>query len=215
MLTRSAEDLKGKSEIFLRKYVIGIDEVGRGPLAGPVAVGAFWCEKKLLKNRFRGVKDSKRLSPAEREKWYEKILAARRSGAADFSVTFVFAETIDRIGISAALRRAIAGCLIKLKVKPSRSHILLDGGIKAPVKFSEQETIIKGDEKEPVIALASIVAKVTRDRLMARLSRKYPDYGFAEHKGYGTRKHCLAIKKFGLCEIHRRSFLKRFTRLPS
>lgn len=194
---------------FQAELLAGVDEVGRGPLAGPLAVGVFCCDKNLLRKYFYGVKDSKQLRPDEREVWFEKILGFQKTGEVDFSVTFVSAITIDRIGISASLKKAIASGLKKLQLKSPDGLILLDGGIKAPPEFVNQKTIIKGDEKEPIIALASIVAKVRRDRLMTKIARKYSGYGFEKHKGYGTAAHFKAIHRLGLSPIHRRSFLKK------
>ena len=198
------------------EYLVGIDEVGRGPLAGPVAVGVLVMKTKSVK-RFRlfyqkgetFLRDSKKLSEKQREEWFEIICAERQRGALDFSVSFVSHIMIDKRGLAWALRTATARALTRLAI-PTDSAIFLDGGLRAPEIFKNQKTIIKGDEKIPVIALASIVAKVTRDHLMIRMAEKYPQYGFEKHKGYGTKEHFAAIKKHGLCPIHRRSFLLKF-----
>ncbi len=190
------------------KYLIGIDEVGRGPLAGPVAVGAFVFLTKDAKKLFKGVKESKQLSEEKREEWFGKIQKYKKEGYIDFAVTFQSEKVIDTKGLSFAIRNALKISLNKLKVDPKKSKVLLDGGLKAPLEYIDQETIIKGDAKEEVIALASICAKVLRDRKIAKLGKKYPEYGFEIHKGYGTRKHREAIKRYGMCIIHRRSFLK-------
>ena len=192
----------------MRYVLVGVDEVGRGPIAGPLAVGAFASRKNVLKKHFWGVRDSKKLSPKQREEWFRKIKDLQRLQLVDFSVTFVSASSVDTIGISKALRRAISSCLSKLVVSPERTEVLLDGGIKAPRRFLLQKTIIKGDEKERIIACASIVAKVIRDRRMTRFSKHYPEYGFEVHKGYGTVKHYEALRKYGFCSIHRKSFLQ-------
>jgi len=189
------------------KYLVGIDEVGRGPLAGPVAVGVLVMKENL--KIFGKIRDSKKLSVKQREEWFKIICAERQRGALDFSVSFISHITIDKSGLAWALRTAIARSLARLAI-PTASEIFLDGGLRAPEIFKNQKTIIKGDEKIPVIALASIVAKVTRDRLMIRLAKRYPEYGFEKHKGYGTKEHFAAIKKHGLCPIHRRSFLLKF-----
>ena len=193
------------------RRIIGIDEVGRGPLAGPLAVGAFSCSPNLLRSHFRGVKDSKQLTADEREAWYVKIEGLRGKKHVQYAVTFVHARTLDRIGLSRALRSAISSCLLKLDADAKTCRVLLDGGIAAPDHFLDQKTIIKGDEKEPIIALASIVAKVRRDRYMQRKAKLFPDYLFDEHKGYGTAAHRERIKRHGPCILHRRSFLKNFT----
>ena len=190
------------------KYLVGVDEVGRGPLAGPVAVGALVLKTKTS---FGEIRDSKQLSEKQREEIFARIVAERQRGALDFSVAFVSHKMIDKQGLTWALRTATARSLKRLAI-PTGSKIFLDGGLRAPAHFKNQQTIIKGDEKIPVIALASIVAKVTRDRLVIRLAKKYPQYGFEKHKGYGTKTHYKAIKKYGLCPIHRRSFLLKFQR---
>ena len=186
------------------EYLVGIDEVGRGPLAGPVAVGVLVMKENL--KIFGKIRDSKKLSEKQREEWFEIICAERQRGALDFSVSFVSHIMIDKRGLAWALRTATARALTRLAI-PTDSAIFLDGGLRAPEIFKNQKTIIKGDEKIPVIALASIVAKVTRDHLMIRMAEKYPQYGFERHKGYGTKEHFATIKKHGLCPIHRRSFL--------
>ena len=189
------------------KYIIGIDEVARGPLAGPVAVGAMLVTPRI-RRQFRNIKESKQLSPAQREEWCERI---RRSSGPElrFAVSFVSAGVIDAKGIQHAIRLALKRSIEKLEVDPSECLVLLDGGLRAPEEFTEQKTIIRGDANETVIAMASVVAKVSRDRLMVRLSKKYPAYGFARHKGYGTRAHYDAIRKHGVSPEHRRSFLSR------
>ena len=215
------------------KYIIGIDEVGRGPIAGPVAVGVFLvCEpdrrnngketRKFLAKHFPKVKESKQLSEKRREIWFAAIESAREEGKIDFAVSFQSEKSIDKYGISFCIKKCIADGLAQVTGNTSRSFqrgfapdfhpdnflILLDGGLKAPAHFRHQKTIIKGDAKEPVIALASIAAKVLRDRRLRTLAKKYPDYGFDLHKGYGTRGHYAAIKKHGLTAVHRQSFLK-------
>jgi len=205
------------------KYIIGIDEAGRGPLAGPVAVGVClvpvkMTRKNLLKNfGFKKIKDSKKLSPKMREAWFEKMCEMqklRNNGNSTFSfaVTMISNKTIDTQGLSFAIRKAMAGSLKKIQrstnFKPSECLVLLDGGLHAPAEFSFQKTIIKGDEKEFAISLASIAAKVTRDVHMKKLAKKHPAYGFEIHKGYGTARHIAAIKKEGITPIHRVSFLK-------
>lgn len=191
----------------VRKYIIGIDEVGRGPLAGPVAVGAMFVTPRM-RRQFRNIKESKQLSLKQREQWYERIEGS--SGPElRFVVSFVSAKMIDAKGIQYAIRLALKQSLKKLAVHPDECEVLLDGGLRAPEEYIKQKTIIRGDAKEVVIAMASVVAKVRRDRLMVRMDKKYPAYGFARHKGYGTRMHYDAIKKFGISHEHRKSFLSR------
>jgi len=194
------------------KYLIGIDEVGRGPIAGLVAVGAFLFPNVESRKLFKGVKESKQLNEKKREVWYADILDAKKKGLVDFAVTFQSEKVIDTKGLSFAIKNALKISVKKIvkknKIKASEVLVLLDGGLKAPVEFVNQETIIKGDAKEKVIALASITAKVERDRVMRRWAKKYPQYGFDVHKGYGTRKHYEAIKKYGFTSLHRKSFCK-------
>lgn len=192
-------------------YIVGIDEAGRGPLAGPVAVGAVMVSYERLKEftaLFRGVKDSKKLSAQKREIWFQKLKTAEEGGLIRFRVSFSGSGTIDKRGINAAIFRSITASLGALPCPPQNSLILLDGGLRAPSMYRSQKTIIRGDEKIMIISLASIAAKVLRDRLMEKFSREYPRYGFDEHKGYGTKEHFKKIKKHGLSKIHRRSFLK-------
>ena len=188
-------------------YVVGIDEAGRGPLAGPVAVGAVAISSSFKKNFFKSIKDSKKLSPSDRELWFALALEARKEGLLDFAVSLVSEKVIDRRGISYAVRLGIKRSLAALGVSADSQ-----GGIKAPKEFIHQLTIIKGDEKIPIISLASIMAKVIRDKKMVRLSKKFPEFNFHKHKGYGTSEHCRAILKFGPTVIHRRSFLTRLTK---
>jgi len=190
------------------QFLIGIDEVGRGPIAGPVAVGAFVFLHSHAHKLFRGVKESKQLTEQKREEWFSIIEQARKDGHVNFCVTFQSEKIIDTKGLSFAIRNALKTSLAALEVKAAESLVLLDGGLKAPAEYMNQKTIIKGDEKEKVIALASICAKVLRDRKMNLLAKKHSKYGFEMHKGYGTRKHYSAIKEFGLLAVHRRSFLK-------
>ncbi len=191
------------------KVVIGIDEVGRGPLAGPVAVCAFRGQIHLSKIKKTGlpIRDSKKLTRTQREVWFSHLKEWQENGECDFSVTMVSAKMIDRIGLTRAIQTALARSLFSV-TSNFKSLILLDGGLKAPAEFPNQKTIIKGDEKEKLISFASIVAKVTRDRYMMRQAKKFPEYGFESHVGYGTKKHYEAIKTHGLTKIHRRSFLK-------
>ncbi len=189
-------------------YLIGIDEVGRGPIAGPVAVGAFIFLTPTAPGLFRGVKESKQLNERQREAWFTKIESAAADGHVNFHVTFQSEKIIDSKGLSYAIKYALKTSLEKLKIDPKDARVLLDGGLKAPLKYANQKTIIRGDEKEMIIALASICAKVLRDRKMIALAKIYRGYGFEKNKGYGTKGHYAAIKKFGMMTGHRRSFLR-------
>ncbi len=210
------------------KYIIGIDEVGRGPLAGPVAVGAvcIYAEhKKKVEKLFPIIKDSKKLTPEKREEWLLQIKEAESFGYLSCAVSFVTPSVIDKKGLSYSIRTALVNALDSVNPAPvlnskapganllirqfqNSTLVLLDGGLRAPAHYKNQETIIKGDEKELAIALASIVAKVARDKRMVALSKKFPAYGFEKHKGYGTRAHYEEIKKNGITKHHRKSFLK-------
>ncbi|OGG55077.1 hypothetical protein A3D62_02765 [Candidatus Kaiserbacteria bacterium RIFCSPHIGHO2_02_FULL_49_11] len=186
------------------RYIIGIDEAGRGPIAGPVTVGAVLVPWGLHWRHFKGLKDSKQLTPAAREEWFVRL--AHMEGVR-YGVSSSSHATIDRKGIVYAVNAALGRALRRLGVEPSECLVLLDGGLHAPEEFMHQKTIIRGDESEVSIALASVVAKVTRDRRMVRLSKKYSPYDFHVHKGYGTKKHYALLHKHGLSDIHRRSFL--------
>lgn len=185
------------------KYVIGIDEAGRGPLAGPVAVGAVLVPEKFdILQAFREVKDSKLLTPKKREEIYEEVIARARGSEMRFCVCFAGHRTIDAYGITRALRRTVARSVVALAPSGEGIRVFLDGLLYAPSAY-EQETIVHGDALVPVISLASVIAKVKRDRLMVRFSKKFPQYGFELHKGYGTKRHWTALKEYGLSEIHR------------
>lgn len=204
------------------RFILGVDEAGRGPLAGPVSVGIVAVPEGFdVAKEFPGVADSKKLSEKKREKIYERLvmLAGRGDpGTTDslrspgygagvrFTVEFESAETIDREGIVVAVRRAVSRGVNTLAPDAALVRVQLDGSLRAPVEYA-QETIINGDELIPLISLASIAAKVERDRLMVALAREYPEYGFETHKGYGTRMHYEMLQKHGLCAIHRRSFI--------
>ncbi|KKU58620.1 MAG: Ribonuclease HII [Parcubacteria group bacterium GW2011_GWA2_47_12] len=192
------------------KFIVGIDEVGRGPLAGPLCIGACAVEAgkmRVCRRAFAGVKDCKQLSPAQREKWFAMIQKNESGGIVQFATAFVGHRFIDQKGMARALRIGICRVLKRLNIEPTACKVLLDGGLKAPAQFTKQKTIIRGDETETLIALASIVAKVRRDRRMIRLAKLFPKYGFDIHKGYGTRQHYKMLRKHGVCDIHRQSFI--------
>lgn len=193
------------------RYLIGIDEAGRGPLAGPVAVGAVLVPVDFDWAQVSGARDSKQMTEGAREFIFESMETAQSAGALRFAVALSTPRTIDSRGIVPAIREALARAVGSLSVSPQECKVLLDGGLRAPDEFLHQETIIRGDATEPVISLASIAAKVTRDRHMVRLAAMYPQYSFELHKGYGTKRHRDAIQKNGLCEIHRATFCKALT----
>ncbi len=175
----------------------GLDEAGRGPLAGPVTAAAVIL-KRLWKLDFNNIKDSKKLSAKKREEFY-KILT--KHPAIKWGIGVVSERIIDRINILEATKLAMAKAVKKLKV----DFLLLDGNFKINSKIP-QKSIIKGDEKVFSIAAASILAKVARDRIMVRYHKKYPQYRFDMHKGYPTKYHCKMIRKYGPCKIHRKTF---------
>ena len=188
--------------------VVGIDEVGRGPVAGPVAVGVMVIPNSFDIDEYEDVRDSKKHTEKQREKIYEYLKEKRDNKELDFIVEMVEPERIDSEGIVTAIQAALCRGLKDLNVSTTDAKLLLDGGLKAPPEFLHQETIIKGDSKERAISFAAIVAKVERDALMKKLGEKHPEYGFEKHKGYGTKAHFEAIRKHGMLPFHRRSFLR-------
>jgi len=192
------------------KFTIGIDEVGRGPLAGPVCVCACMIreqDKKKVARKLAGIKDSRKLNPKTRAEFYAKIKELRNLGLLDFQFSYVGAKHIDERGIVPAIKLAMKRSLDRLCLTDfDKCRLLLDGGLYAPEKYLHQKTIIKGDEKEWIISAASIIAKEERDAKMKRLAKKYPEYDFARHKGYGTKVHRESLREHGLCREHRRSF---------
>ena len=182
-------------------YISGIDEAGRGPLAGPVVVGVAIMKPDSF---IEGVNDSKKISEKRREKLYEQITEE----AIDWSVGIVDQTEIDKINILNATKKALHLAIENLKVKPER--ILVDALEHIDTCGIPYTSIIKGDAKVYSISAASIIAKVTRDRIMREYDEIYPEYGFAGHKGYGTAAHIQAIKTYGPCPIHRQSFIKNF-----
>jgi ribonuclease HII len=196
-----------------KKYdiLVGIDEVGRGPIAGPVTLCAFGVEKKFYKDVFRelsGITDSKKLTEKKREYFFKKIKKIKKDGKVKVSLFSVSAKRIDEKGISLAIRVALKKVTSKITEKPHKAFLYLDGSLFVDEKFS-QETIIKGDLKNWLIGAASVVAKVTRDKKMKENALRYPNYGFEKHKGYGTKLHYENIKKFGFCDIHRKTWVKK------
>lgn len=191
-------------------YHIGIDEVGRGPLAGPVTVCAFVIDqKKIPLLQSTDPRDSKKLSAAARNERAQKIKKLCRDHHCDYAISSVSPQIIDSIGINPAIRRAILQSLKKLDIDPTTAQVFLDGGLKAPAAYIHQQTIIKGDATVAVISAASILAKVHRDHYMTEQTKKYPDYFFEKHMGYGTKKHYAALGRYGITRLHRTSYLKK------
>lgn len=200
--------LSRNSSLIPVHYLVGIDEAGRGPLAGPVAVGAVLFLEKPSRAWFPGAKDSKQLSEKKREEVRARVERYAEQGMLRYAVSFSSSTTIDREGIVPAIQGALRAVLTELQV-PSSATLLLDGALRAPKAFLNQRTIIRGDETELPITLAGIMAKTERDRKMYFIDHVYPEYGFGMHKGYGTKHHYEALVQYGPCPEHRRSFLGR------
>jgi len=183
------------------KFVAGIDEAGRGPLAGPVVAAAVILPQNLI---IEGLNDSKKLSAKKRDELFDVILEK----AVAFGIGIADEKCIDEVNILNATMKAMKTAVDKLTPQP---ELLLIDAVKLKEVPINQVSIIKGDALSVSIAAASILAKVTRDRMIEDMDKKYPMYGFAKHKGYGTEEHIEAIKKFGICPIHRVSFTKNFT----
>ena len=189
------------------RFMLGVDGAGRGPLAGPVAIGVVAVpERFIITREFPGLADSKQMTPLAREKMFKLMQRRMRNGDIRFCVRSTGAQRIDEWGLARAVALATARAVRSLAPEPEGISVYLDGLLKAPPEYNQQ-TIVGGDKAVPVIALASIAAKVVRDRLMTRLAAQFPEYGFDVHKGYGTEAHYAALKKYGLCVIHRRSFI--------
>lgn len=183
------------------KNICGIDEAGRGPLCGPVVAAAVILDKDVI---IEGVNDSKKISEKKREELYDKII----DSALSVGVGMADIEEIENLNILGATKLAMTRAVENLKIKPD--YVLIDGNQNVKSISIKQNTLVSGDSKSLSIACASIIAKVTRDRLLIKMDEKYPEYGFAKHKGYGTKAHIEAIKKYGITDIHRPSFCKKF-----
>lgn len=183
------------------EFIAGIDEAGRGPLAGPVVVGAAIMKPDSF---IEGVNDSKKISESKREKLYEQITEE----AIAWSVGIVTEKEIDEMNILNATKKALERALEGLTVRPQR--LVVDALEHIDTKGIPYTSVIKGDAKIYSISAASIIAKVTRDRIMREYEEVYPEYGFAKHKGYGTAMHIQAIKEHGPCPLHRKTFIKNF-----
>ncbi|HOF50079.1 MAG TPA: ribonuclease HII [Candidatus Colwellbacteria bacterium] len=221
----------------MKQYIIGIDEVGRGPLAGPVCVAACLLPAEFkIKSGPSKLKDSKRLSAAKRKEWCDWLCresAKREEGMfLIYATSRVYPRRIDKTNISrAANAAALKSCqkvldeLGRISPKKAEARVYLDGGLYLQSRSKQEalvgrgfgrtfiksiKTIVAGDEKFAAVKLASIVAKVSRDKYMDLEHKKYPEYDFAKHKGYGTKEHLEAIRKAGPCPIHRLTFLKKY-----
>ncbi len=201
MVRTEVPDLNEELNLLRRGYqrIAGVDEVGRGPLAGPVVAAAVVLPPRLEARWLGDVRDSKLLSAAARQRLFEYI----NDAAAGIGIGICDAATIDRLGIVAATRRAMVEAVWQIQPRPD--WLLVDY-LQLPSLSIPQKSIPGGDRSILSIACASIVAKVTRDRLMLELGRYFPGYGFARHKGYGTPEHLARLRTLGPCPVHRRSF---------
>ena len=186
------------------REIAGVDEAGRGPLAGPVVAAAVVLPEEWLRDglpgELEGLNDSKQLTPSQRERFFEILL---RRKEVRFGLASINSEIVDGLNILRATHRAMGEALQQLQ--PAPAHVLVDG-LRVKSLIFPQTPIVKGDAKSYSIAAASVLAKVTRDRVMTEYHQQWPAYGFAEHKGYGTPQHLLALAAHGPCPIHRRSF---------
>lgn len=200
-LQRLDNMLKYENEAYEKgyKYICGVDEAGRGPLCGPVVAAAVILNKDA---HLEGVNDSKKLSEKKREKLFDDIM--QNAVAVGIGISDV--EVIEEINILNATKEAMKEAINNLSIKPD--FILIDGNQNISIDI-DRKTIISGDALSESIAAASIIAKVTRDRMLREYDKEYPEYGFAKHKGYGTKQHIEAIKKYGLTKIHRPSFCSK------
>ncbi|HYE23024.1 MAG TPA: ribonuclease HII [Candidatus Paceibacterota bacterium] len=189
-------------------YILGIDEAGRGPLAGPLAIGFVRAPDGFdFLGAFSGLNDSKQLSEKSRE-----VIFALLEGCGEvaYRVEWIEASEIDAHGLTASIGAAVARG-VRALMQPEEGKVYLDGSLKAPAEYV-QETVIGGDALIPAIMIASVAAKVLRDRKMVELAEKYPGYGFEKHKGYGTKMHYEALKLLGPCDEHRRLFLRKLSK---
>ena len=184
------------------KTICGIDEAGRGPLCGPVVAAAVILPKDKC---IEGVNDSKKLSEKKREKLYDDII----ENAVAYGIGMSDVSVIEEVNILNATKLAMKKAIENLKIKPD--YVLIDGNQMIDIDI-KGETVVSGDARSESIAAASILAKVTRDRMLVEYDKKYPEYGFAKHKGYGTKAHIEAIGKYGLTDIHRPSFCTKFVK---
>ena len=184
-----------------KKYICGIDEAGRGPLAGPVVVASVILPQDSM---IEGVNDSKKISENKREKLYDIITKE----AISYGIGIIYQDEIDEINILQATKKGLHDAISNMEIKPD--VILVDALTGIDTLGIPYKSIIKGDAKSYSIGAASIIAKVTRDRIMRKWDEIYPEYGFVDHKGYGTKRHIEAIKKYGITPIHRKSFCKNF-----
>ncbi len=191
-------------------WIVGIDEVGRGPLSGHVFVsGCAIKESDYRKIIWTGLNDSKKMTVMSREKWFDIAKKMENKKIVKISISSRSAKFIDLKGINKSIMLCIEDIFFDLNLNPKKCQIFLDGGLSAPNIYPNQKTIIKGDQKKKIISLASVVAKVSRDKIMIKISKKYPNYFWEKNKGYGTKDHINAIKKYGITKEHRKTYLSR------
>lgn len=194
------------------RFIAGIDEAGRGPLAGPVAIGLVVvpiASLERVQQTLFTIKDSKKLSPQKRAIWADIARDLEFKVGMRSTTALVGPGAIERHGITRAIKIGMKRALTRTVEEPEETYLLLDGGLRAAPHFSFQETIVRGDSKEPLIALAAILAKVRRDAYMSRKALAHPEYAFEQHKGYGTAEHLKRIRLHGLSPLHRPSFVHR------
>lgn len=203
-VSRLKEMLKIEESLYDKGYlkICGVDEAGRGPLCGPVIAAAVLLKRGQI---IEGVNDSKKLSEKKREIVYDNIM----NEALAVGVGISDVDVIESVNILNATKLAMKQAIENLKVKPD--YVLIDGNQKIGIDV-ENDTVVSGDAKSESIAAASIIAKVTRDRMLIEYDKQYPEYGFSKHKGYGTKAHIEAITKYGICPIHRPSFCTKFVK---
>lgn len=197
----------------MSRFLIGIDEVGRGPLAGPVAVCAFCLKEEILEDFIKEIfgskiRDSKKMTKKKREEITKIVTKKKKEGLLDFKISTAEASVIDKYGINPSIKKSLEKSILGLDLDPKSVIVFLDGGLKAPDIFINQETIIKGDSSNALIATASILAKVYRDSLMVKYAQEYTQYKFEKNMGYGTKAHIDALRETGISPIHRVSYLK-------
>ena len=203
-LDRLKNMLEIENSLYEKGYtaICGVDEAGRGPLCGPVVAAAVILPKDKC---IEGVNDSKKLSEKKREKLYDDII----ENAVAYGIGMSDVSVIEEVNILNATKLAMKKAIENLKIKPD--YVLIDGNQMIDIDI-KGETVVSGDARSESIAAASILAKVTRDRMLVEYDKKYPEYGFAKHKGYGTKAHIEAIGKYGLTDIHRPSFCTKFVK---
>lgn len=199
------------------KYIIGVDEVGRGPLAGPVVLAAVCIPYGLrIQTKLGKLKDCKKLLPKKREEWANYL---KSHPQVKYELSRIYPRGIEKLNISRAANRAAHRACLRLisgnRLKFGEFKIYLDGGLypRSDKVSLISQTVVRGDEKFTAVKIASILAKVQRDNYMVRLAKKYPEYGFEEHKGYATKKHRKAIIKHGPSEMHRLTFLGKYSKM--